>query len=148
MDFRENVFTITTFKEQVNVKFPKRTFSFTTEQIPISISTAATMCKLQGETVEAIFVSSPRARGETKASSLSALLLLYNLNMMYLDYFMQTVSLLFENDWLEKMGERTFNEYSMLFSKANLNNNEPSHTRMMENDHIVVLMIMNRRRRL
>lgn len=48
-----------------------------------------------------------------------------------LDYFKPTEYLLFENDRLENMAERTFNEYSMLLSEENVNNNVPLHMRMM-----------------
>lgn len=71
MDFQETLFLIGQFKKQVNL-FPNRNFSVPTEQILLSISTAATVYKLQGDkclcTGKAIFLFSPRGQRETKAS--------------------------------------------------------------------------------
>ena len=138
--FSNNVFPICPMNKSVRVELPNRRFSVSITQIPLSVSVAATVYKLQGDTVKAIILPSPRGKGETKASmyvmlsritSLSGLFLLKKFCTNDLQYFKPHVKLITESRRLEKLSEMTLSEYEEVLSERKSSENIPLYVRML-----------------
>ena len=69
-NFRSFVSPISKVNNSVNVKLWNRNFSISVSQVPLSVSVAATVCKIQGHSLKVIFIPSTRRKGRNKGFSL------------------------------------------------------------------------------
>lgn len=76
MQFPNSVFQIIPTKKSITAKLPNVSSFITINKIPLSISSVAAVYKVQGNTLNVIFIPLPRKRGE-KSISYNLLLIRY-----------------------------------------------------------------------
>ena len=141
-NFPESVFPIHPLTKNITVTLPNRNFNTTIKQLPISVSVAATMYKLQGETVKSVFIPSFRGKGENRSSlyvmlsrikSLKGLFTSNLLSERDANFFKPQKSLLDEHKRLLNLDKKTCDELDLILGENNLNTvNKPIYLNILE----------------